>query len=50
MFILCYTGPVSSILSVKYSFRTVTLLGGASAAIGMIMSFWASSVTYLYMR
>ncbi|KAM7352682.1 solute carrier family 16 member hermes [Cochliomyia hominivorax] len=51
---LCYflyssLGPVSSILSVKYSFRTVTLLGGASAAAGMIISFWASSVVYLYL-
>ncbi|XP_037958314.1 monocarboxylate transporter 13 isoform X2 [Teleopsis dalmanni] len=51
---LCYflyssLGPVSSILSVKYSYRTVTILGGASAALGMILSYWASSVTYLYL-
>ncbi|XP_065355492.1 monocarboxylate transporter 13 [Calliphora vicina] len=51
---LCYflyssLGPVSSILSVKYSFRTVTILGGASAALGMIISFWASSVAFLYL-
>ncbi|XP_075151700.1 solute carrier family 16 member hermes [Haematobia irritans] len=51
---LCYflyssLGPVSSILSVKYSYRTVTVLGGASAALGMILSYWASSVTYLYL-
>ncbi|XP_001356298.1 monocarboxylate transporter 13 [Drosophila pseudoobscura] len=50
---ICYflyssLGPVSSILSVKYSYRTVTLLGGASASLGMILSFWASSVEYLY--
>lgn len=50
---LCYflyssLGPVSSILSVKYSYRTVTLMGGASAALGMIVSFWATSVSYLY--
>ncbi|KAH8361198.1 hypothetical protein KR200_006413, partial [Drosophila serrata] len=50
---LCYflyssLGPVSSILSVKYSYRTVTLLGGASASLGMILSFWASSIGYLY--
>lgn len=43
-------GPLSSILSVKYSYRTVTLIGGAFAAIGMIISFWASSLTYLYIR
>ncbi|XP_067620386.1 monocarboxylate transporter 12 [Eurosta solidaginis] len=51
---LCYflyssLGPVSSILSVKYSYRTVTIMGGASASIGMIASFWASSVAYLYL-
>ncbi|XP_076262108.1 solute carrier family 16 member hermes isoform X2 [Rhynchophorus ferrugineus] len=50
---LCYflyssLGPVSSILSVKYSYRTVTFLGGAFAAGGMILSFWANSVPYLY--
>ncbi|XP_017067700.2 LOW QUALITY PROTEIN: monocarboxylate transporter 13 [Drosophila eugracilis] len=50
---LCYflyssLGPISSILSVKYSYRTVTLLGGASASLGMILSFWASSIEYLY--
>uniref|UniRef100_A0A6M2E475 Putative monocarboxylate transporter n=1 Tax=Xenopsylla cheopis TaxID=163159 RepID=A0A6M2E475_XENCH len=50
---LCYflyssLGPVSSILSVKYSYRTVTILGGTFAAAGMIISFWASSVIYLY--
>ncbi|XP_072401521.1 monocarboxylate transporter 12 [Diabrotica undecimpunctata] len=50
---LCYflyssLGPVSSILSVKYSYRTVTILGGISAAGGMILSFWANSVYFLY--
>ncbi|KAM8716454.1 hypothetical protein ACLKA7_003347 [Drosophila subpalustris] len=50
---LCYflyssLGPVSSILSVKYSYRTVTLIGAVSASLGMILSFWASSVGYLY--
>ncbi|KAH8405181.1 hypothetical protein KR222_007488, partial [Zaprionus bogoriensis] len=49
---LCYflyssLGPVSSILSVKYSYRTVTLIGAVSASLGMILSFWASSVGYL---
>lgn len=43
-------GPLSSILSVKYSYRTVTLIGGTFAAVGMILSYWASSVTYLYIR
>ncbi|EDW12390.1 monocarboxylate transporter 13 [Drosophila mojavensis] len=50
---LCYflyssLGPVSSILSVKYSYRTVTLIGAVSASLGMILSYWASSVGYLY--
>ncbi|XP_034475245.1 monocarboxylate transporter 13 [Drosophila innubila] len=50
---LCYflyssLGPVSSILSVKYSYRTVTLIGAVSASLGMVLSFWASSVGYLY--
>ncbi|ALC38016.1 CG11665 [Drosophila busckii] len=50
---LCYflyssLGPVSSILSVKYSYRTVTLIGAVSASLGMILSFWASSLGYLY--
>lgn len=50
---LCYflyssLGPLSSILSVKYSYRTVTLIGGTFAAVGMMISYFASSVTYLY--
>ncbi|XP_050314328.1 monocarboxylate transporter 13 [Anthonomus grandis grandis] len=50
---LCYflyssLGPVSSILSVKYSYRTVTFLGGLCAAGGMILSYWATSLPYLY--
>ncbi|XP_030079104.1 monocarboxylate transporter 13 isoform X1 [Drosophila hydei] len=50
---LCYflyssLGPVSSILSVKYSYRTVTLIGAVSASLGMMLSYWASSVGYLY--
>ncbi|KAJ8918751.1 hypothetical protein NQ315_015071 [Exocentrus adspersus] len=50
---LCYflyssLGPVSSILSVKYSYRTVTVIGGIFAVAGMILSFWANSVYYLY--
>lgn len=50
---LCYflyssLGPLSSILSVKYSYKTVTIVGGTFAAVGMICTFWATSVTYLY--
>lgn len=50
---LCYflyssLGPLSSILSVKYSYRTVTVIGGTFAAAGMILTYWATSVNYLY--
>ncbi|XP_053680706.1 uncharacterized protein LOC128731597 [Anopheles nili] len=50
---LCYflyssLGPLSSILSVKYSYRTVTIIGGTFAAVGMIITFWATSINYLY--
>lgn len=50
---LCYflyssLGPISSILSVKWSYRTVTLIGGSFAAFGMIMSSWAFNISYLY--
>ncbi|XP_044016304.1 monocarboxylate transporter 14-like isoform X2 [Aphidius gifuensis] len=49
---LCYflyssLGPLSSILSVKYSYRTVTLIGGTFAAVGMMLSYYADSVLYL---
>ncbi|VVC91288.1 unnamed protein product [Leptidea sinapis] len=43
-------GPLSSILSVKWSYRTVTLIGGSFAAFGMIFSSWAFSIGYLYVR
>ncbi|XP_022126469.2 monocarboxylate transporter 13 isoform X1 [Pieris rapae] len=50
---LCYflyssLGPLSSVLSVKWSYRTVTLIGGSFAAFGMIFSSMAYSVGYLY--
>lgn len=50
---LCYflyssLGPISSILSVKYSYRTVTIIGGTFAAVGMIITYWATSVNFLY--
>ncbi|CAG5075336.1 Similar to Slc16a12: Monocarboxylate transporter 12 (Rattus norvegicus), partial [Cotesia congregata] len=49
---LCYflyssLGPLSSILSVKYSYRTVTLIGGTFAAVGMMLSFFADSIVFL---
>ncbi|CAH4033166.1 unnamed protein product [Pieris brassicae] len=50
---LCYflyssLGPLSSILSVRWSYRTVTLIGGSFAAFGMIFSSMAYSIGYLY--
>ncbi|XP_043495819.1 monocarboxylate transporter 9-like [Polistes fuscatus] len=50
---LCYflynsLGPLSSILSSKYSYKTVTLIGGTFAATGMMLSYFANSVSYLY--
>lgn len=50
---LCYflyssLGPLSSILSVKYSYRTVTFIGAAFCSCGMIATHWATSVEYLY--
>ncbi|XP_054008591.1 monocarboxylate transporter 9 [Hylaeus anthracinus] len=49
---LCYflyssLGPLSSVLSVKYSYRTVTLIGGTFAAVGMMLSYFANSVAFL---
>lgn len=50
---LCYflyssLGPLSSILSVKYSYRTVTFVGAAFCSAGMILTHWATSIEYLY--
>ncbi|XP_066591120.1 monocarboxylate transporter 13 [Prorops nasuta] len=49
---LCYflyssLGPLSSVLSVKYSYRTVTLIGGTFSAVGMMLSYFANSVAFL---
>nr|XP_012148014.1 PREDICTED: monocarboxylate transporter 13-like isoform X1 [Megachile rotundata]XP_012148015.1 PREDICTED: monocarboxylate transporter 13-like isoform X1 [Megachile rotundata]XP_012148016.1 PREDICTED: monocarboxylate transporter 13-like isoform X1 [Megachile rotundata]XP_012148017.1 PREDICTED: monocarboxylate transporter 13-like isoform X1 [Megachile rotundata] len=50
---LCYflynsLGPLSSILSTRYSYKVVTIIGGTFAACGMMSSYFANSVTYLY--
>ncbi|KAL1138848.1 hypothetical protein AAG570_008910 [Ranatra chinensis] len=47
-FLYCSLGPLASYLSVKFSYRTVTLLGGVFASAGMILSYFASSIIYLY--
>ncbi|XP_046423431.1 monocarboxylate transporter 13-like [Neodiprion fabricii] len=48
-FLYSFLGPLSSILSMKYSYRTVTLIGGTFAAGGMMLSYFANSVSYLYL-
>ncbi|XP_015592061.1 monocarboxylate transporter 13 [Cephus cinctus] len=47
-FLYSFLGPLSSVLSMKYSYKTVTIIGGAFAASGMMLSYFANSVTYLY--
>lgn len=47
-FFYSFLGPVSSILSIRYSFRLVTIVGGAFAAGGMILSYFATSVGTLF--
>ncbi|XP_070490484.1 monocarboxylate transporter 12-B [Chironomus tepperi] len=50
---ICYflyssLGPLSSILSVKYSYRTVTFIGSAFCSFGLIMTYFTNSIEYLY--
>lgn len=47
-FLYCSIGPLTTYLSVKFSYRTVTIAGGISAALGMILSCFATSIIYLY--
>ncbi|XP_075228296.1 solute carrier family 16 member hermes isoform X2 [Lycorma delicatula] len=47
-FLYCSLGPLASYLSGQFGYRAVTLLGGMCAGIGMILSFFANSITYLY--
>jgi MFS family permease len=42
------SGPFVSALANRYGFRTVCMLGSALGAIGFVLSFFASSVTYLF--
>lgn len=43
-------GPVSSYLSSIYSYRTVTLIGGTLASLGLMLCYFADSITFLYFR
>lgn len=47
-FLYSFLGPLSSILSVKYSYRFVTILGAGFCSAGMIITRWATSIEYLY--
>uniref|UniRef100_A0A8D8TLC5 Monocarboxylate transporter 5 n=2 Tax=Cacopsylla melanoneura TaxID=428564 RepID=A0A8D8TLC5_9HEMI len=47
-FLYSSLGPLASYLSAKYSYRTVTLIGGTFASIGMVASFYADSIFFLY--
>lgn len=41
-------GPVASAVSMKYSCRFATMLGGLSATLGLALSYFANSIEYLY--
>ncbi|CAI6369327.1 unnamed protein product [Macrosiphum euphorbiae] len=47
-FLYCSLGPVSSYLSSIYSYRTVTLIGGTLASLGLMLCYFADSITFLY--
>ncbi|XP_050428701.1 monocarboxylate transporter 13 isoform X2 [Adelges cooleyi] len=47
-FLYCSLGPVSSYLSSIYSYRTVTLIGGTLASLGLMLCYFANSIKYLY--
>lgn len=50
IYTLCFLGPVSSYLSSIYSYRTVTLIGGTLASLGLMLCYFADSITFLYFR
>lgn len=39
---------MASILSVKYSYRVVTIIGGSFASVGLILTYWTTSIEYSY--
>uniref|UniRef100_A0A146KNZ0 Monocarboxylate transporter 12 n=1 Tax=Lygus hesperus TaxID=30085 RepID=A0A146KNZ0_LYGHE len=47
-FLYCSLGPLTAWLSMKTSYRAVTIAGGLSAAFGYIISCFATSIPYLY--
>lgn len=48
-FLYSFLGPASSILSIQYSFRFVTIIGGAFVALGMTLIFVINSVPALFL-
>lgn len=48
-FFYSFLGPASSILAIHYSFRFVTILGGAFVASGMMLIFFITSVPALFL-
>lgn len=48
VFVFINTGPLASVISTKKSCRFATMLGGLSAAIGLALSYFATSVEFLY--
>ncbi|XP_013386015.1 monocarboxylate transporter 13 isoform X2 [Lingula anatina] len=45
---LCLSGPVSSIVSERFSCRVVVMVGGLTACAGLVLSAFATSISYLY--
>lgn len=48
-FFYSFLGPASSILAMNYSFRFVTLVGGAFLAAGMMLVYFVTSVPALFL-
>lgn len=48
-FFYSFLGPASSIIAIQYSFRFVTLIGGAFIALGMMLIYFVQSLPALYL-
>lgn len=48
-FFYSFLGPASSILAIHYSFRFVTIVGGAFVAAGMMLNFFVTAVPALFL-
>jgi hypothetical protein len=45
-----FPGPFASALAIRFSHRSVTIVGGLLAASGLMLSYFATSIPYLYVR